>query len=260
MRYVLGIEGGGTKTLLRAADLDGRGEREARVGGSSLSRRAEGEVAAELARGCALARGDWAAEDCAAVCAGFASAGRSSGFFEATLRHWLPQAHVQVMTDAELAWRAANGGGDGIAIIAGTGSIAWGGFQGRQARAGGQGPGHDPGSGDWIGREAVASGLAPAPEDGNFPALLPWLLKEHWEAMQPILRRAADELAALLRACAETLRWHDPIGYSFGGVFAAVPELRGWVEQAWGHPVQAPRQSALDAALDLARAAAEAAR
>jgi N-acetylglucosamine kinase-like BadF-type ATPase len=189
------------------------------------------------------------------VCGGFASAGDSGDFYEAALRGLLPRARVRVMTDAELAWRAAAGGGDGIVIIAGTGSIAWGGFAGKQARAGGLGPGQDPGSGDWLGREAVAAGIVAAPEEGQFPALLPRLLAEQRAAMQPILRRAAEELAATLSECAAKLGWSEPVGYYSGGVFAAVPELRGWVEQAWGNPLREPRQPAIAAALAMAREA-----
>ena len=250
------MDGGGTKTLIAAAGLDGREEREARVGGSSLARRSAAEVTEELARGCGLARGEWAAEDCIAVCGGFASAERHQGVYEAALRGILPRARVRVITDAELAWRAANGGGDGIAIIAGTGSIACGGYQGRQARAGGLGPGRDPGSGDWIGREAVGAGIVAEPADGQFPALLPRLLTEHQAAMRPILRRAADELAATLRECAAELAWSEPVGYFSGGVFTAVPELRGWVEAAWGHPLRAPQHTPVEAALAMAREAA----
>jgi hypothetical protein len=212
-------------------------------------------VARELAKGCALARGDWAAENCAAVCGGFASAGAGGGFYEAELRRLWPRANVRVMTDAELAWLGATGGGDGIVIIAGTGSIAWGGCGGKRARAGGQGPGHDPGSGDWIGREAVAAGLVAAPQDGNFPALLPRLLAEQRAALQPILRRAAEALAATLRECAAALQWRAPVGYFCGGVFTAVPEMRGWVEQAWGHALLTPRQTAIAAAMARAREA-----
>src|SRR6185312_13452437 len=152
------MDGGGTKTLIAAAGLDGREGREARVGGSSLERRSAAEVAEELARGCGLARGDWAAEDCMAVC--------------------------------------------------------------------------------------------------QFPALLPRLLTEHREAMRPILRHAADELAATLRECAAELAWSEPVGYFSGGVFTAVPELRGWVEAAWGHPLRAPQHTPVEAALAMAREAA----
>lgn len=253
---MLGVEGGGTKTLVAAADLDSSAAHEVRVGGSSLARRSEAEVAAELARGCGLARGEWAAEDCAAVCGGFASAGQHTRVFTGILHGLLPRAQLLVMTDATLAWHAATGGGDGIALIAGTGSVAQGFYQGRTEKTGGEGPGRDPGSGDWIGREAVKAGIVAAPADGVFPALLPGLLRQHADDMLPILRRAAEELAAQLRACAEQLSWREPVGYASGGIFLAVPAMRGWVEQAWGHPVREPRQTAIAAAVAMARAAA----
>lgn len=67
-----------------------------------------------------------------------------------------PRARVRIIHDTELIL-AAGGASRGIAVIAGTGSVAWGiDSEGRQARSGGWG--HllgDEGSGYWIGREAV---------------------------------------------------------------------------------------------------------
>lgn len=63
--------------------------------------------------------------------------------------------HVTVISDAEAAWHAALGGGSGVLILAGTGSIALGrDAQGRWARAGGLGPLlGDDGSAFWLARE-----------------------------------------------------------------------------------------------------------
>jgi N-acetylglucosamine kinase-like BadF-type ATPase len=63
--------------------------------------------------------------------------------------------HVRVIADVEAAWHATHGGGgDGILVLAGTGSIVLGRTaRGRWARAGGLGPLlGDEGSGFWIGR------------------------------------------------------------------------------------------------------------
>jgi N-acetylglucosamine kinase-like BadF-type ATPase len=61
---------------------------------------------------------------------------------------------VQVVADVEAAWHATHANGDGILVLAGTGSIVLGRTaRGRWARAGGLGPLlGDEGSAFWIGR------------------------------------------------------------------------------------------------------------
>jgi CubicO group peptidase (beta-lactamase class C family) len=80
---------------------------------------------------------------------------------------------VRVVSDAATAWLGAFLGGPGIAVIAGTGSVAVGGGPG-------SGPGHllrcggygyllgDEGGGYWIGRQAMRAAVASA--DGTGPA------------------------------------------------------------------------------------------
>ncbi|TAN20877.1 MAG: hypothetical protein EPN33_13910 [Acidobacteria bacterium] len=233
MEVLLGIDGGGTKTELVATARWGGAVARARVGATSLSRKGAEAVGAELERGCgevlrALGAG---AEECAAVCAGFASAGRNQAQYDAMLAKLLPRARVRVMTDAELALWAAVGEGDGIVVIAGTGSIAWGRYEGRVARAGGTEPGNDPGSGDWIRRE-LASGQA-SPEI--------------------IYERAGTALAELLLACARELRWSAPAAFYTGGVLTHEPLVRAALAAAWPHALAALPYPPAEAALELAR-------
>jgi N-acetylglucosamine kinase-like BadF-type ATPase len=66
---------------------------------------------------------------------------------------------IEVVGDMVIAMEAAFGGGPGVIVIAGTGSIAYGrNSKGETARAGGWGFAiSDEGSGHWIGRSAVAA-------------------------------------------------------------------------------------------------------
>ncbi|MGH9480790.1 MAG: BadF/BadG/BcrA/BcrD ATPase family protein [Terriglobales bacterium] len=255
MQWVLGLDGGGTKTDLAAAPLQGGPFPQVRVGGSSLSRSSAAEVSRELAQGLQtlLAPTGLAAEQCSAVCAGFASAGSGGNcrVYKAILADLLPSARVAVLTDAELAWRGATRTEEGIVVIAGTGSIAWGRYRGRTAQAGGGGPGHDPGSGDWIGRRAVEAGLHPPPAGGNFAALMPELVAH--PGLAPILDDAGRLLAQLLQHCAEELAWSEPVAFPVGGIFAHFPAVRTALARHWGHPLLSPIASPIAAALALAR-------
>lgn len=78
----------------------------------------------------------------------------------ALIRPHVPHATVRVVHDSRLLL-AAGGAKTGVAVIAGTGSVAWGtNDNGEEARAGGWGYLlGDEGSGYWLGREAVRYSL-----------------------------------------------------------------------------------------------------
>ncbi|HXE31123.1 MAG TPA: BadF/BadG/BcrA/BcrD ATPase family protein [Terriglobales bacterium] len=255
MGFYLGLEGGGTKTDLVIGTQSGAPLGRWRLGPTSLSRRSTAEVAEELRRGisAALTAVGGAEDECLAVCGGFASAGSRGAEFTAMLQEVCPRARVEALTDAELALEAATGGGDGIILIAGTGSIAWGRRGGKLARAGGEGPGRDPGSGDWIGRQAVAAGLVSPPGDGNFAGLLPRLARETDPRVVALFQAAGQALAELLRSCAATLDWAAPESYARGGVVDHIPEVRQALERAWGRPLLTPKALPAEAALARAR-------
>jgi N-acetylglucosamine kinase-like BadF-type ATPase len=71
--------------------------------------------------------------------------------------HALPQGRFRCGNDVECGWAGSLSGEDGISVVAGTGSIAYGQFGGRSARAGGWGELFgDEGSAYWIAREGLA--------------------------------------------------------------------------------------------------------
>ena len=103
-----------------------------------------------------LAARDLTARDVAAVCAGAAGVDTPDGAarLRDLLAQRLPAAAIRVVHDSELILAAA-GLDAGIAVIAGTGSVAWGRRDdGTAARAGGWGYLlGDEGSGYWVARE-----------------------------------------------------------------------------------------------------------
>ncbi|MBV8491303.1 MAG: hypothetical protein JO199_12305 [Candidatus Eremiobacteraeota bacterium] len=94
----------------------------------------------------------------AAIVVGAAGTGRESvaNALQAALSMRFSQSNVRVVDDAKIALRAVAGGGDGIVLIAGTGSIAYGEISGARYRAGGYGYAFgDDGSGYAIGSAAL---------------------------------------------------------------------------------------------------------
>lgn len=173
MSYFLGYDGGGTKTECVLTDKSGRVLAQAVSGPSNPLRigydAAFSALAAATSHVLTAAKLD--AGQITAACAGLAGAGRKQVVKRvmAFLVDTFPKAVVHVTTDLEIALEAAAGTGEGVVLIAGTGSAAYGrNAAGQTLRAGGYGPWiGDEGSAFDIGRRAVAAmarsrdGLAP---------------------------------------------------------------------------------------------------
>jgi len=169
MTVFLGFDAGGTKTDCVALDATGRFLAETTGGAANPLRTgfAKACSALEETAGRALAEAREDTENVRAICAGVAGAGRPriARRLSSYLTRAFPQASVRVTTDIEIALEAAIGPiethGQGIVIIAGTGSAACGrNSGGKTVRAGGWGPWvGDPGSAYDIGRRAVAAAL-----------------------------------------------------------------------------------------------------
>ena len=163
MAYLLGLDGGGTKTECVVLDAQGNVVGKGLAGPSNPLRcgfdtafQSLSEAAAEALKEAKLPR-----TAITGVCAGLAGAGRGSVVRRTMdfLAQTFPGARAQVTTDYEIALEAAVGAGQGVVLIAGTGSVAYGrNAAGETARAGGYGPWvGDEGSAFDIGRRAVAA-------------------------------------------------------------------------------------------------------
>jgi N-acetylglucosamine kinase-like BadF-type ATPase len=100
---------------------------------------------------------------------------------------------IQVVGDMHVALEAAFSGAPGVVVIAGTGSIAYGrNERGETARAGGWGSAiSDEGSGEWIGRSAVAAALR-AYDSGQSSALIACILNSWHLATRDDVARVAS--------------------------------------------------------------------
>src|SRR5271165_7245614 len=160
MKYVLGLDGGGTKTECVLMDVEKTVCAQGRSGPSNPLRVGFGGA---LAAVCEAAR--WtmqdakvAPDDIAALCAGLAgtAAIEVPRKIKKLLSEEYPNAIVHVCTDLELTLEAT-GEGPAIVLIAGTGSAAVGrDAKGHIARIGGHGPLlGDEGSAYDVGRRAA---------------------------------------------------------------------------------------------------------
>ncbi len=168
-RFVLGVDGGATKTLAAVLDLESRAIHLGRGGPSNED--AVGAAAAVqallVASEEALGRAGITSERLGAgvlAVAGTDTEDLAQNVRSARADNWI------VVNDVVAAWATATGGGPGVAAIAGTGSNVFGvGPDGRGWRAGGWG--HllgDEGSGYWLGVQSIKAALRD--REGSGPA------------------------------------------------------------------------------------------
>lgn len=202
--YYIGFDGGGTKTECVLTDAGGGVLAQAVAGPSNPLRIGFEEAFSSLTAAAdhVLGAAKVDAAQITAACAGLAGAGRKHVVKRvmAYLVEMLPNAVVQVTTDLEIALEAATGGGEGVILIAGTGSSAFGrNAAGETLRAGGYGPWiGDEGSGFDIGRRAVAAmarscdALAPVTLLAD---MIPAALElESWDALIEKIAAHPDEV------------------------------------------------------------------
>jgi N-acetylglucosamine kinase-like BadF-type ATPase len=200
--YFLGFDGGGTKTDCVLADASGQVLERSTAGPSNPVRTGYTKAWFSLseAADAVLGRHKIRADGIQGVCAGLGGAGRSGVARRATtfFERSYPNAKVLVTTDLEIALEAAFGAGEGIMLLAGTGSAAFGrDANGHTARAGGRGPWFsDEGSAFDIGRRAFqAVALA---DEHRGPAtklstrILGWNEAHSWDALLEHITKSPD--------------------------------------------------------------------
>jgi N-acetylglucosamine kinase-like BadF-type ATPase len=160
-RVVVGLDIGGSKThgaLWRDGVLVG----EARAGSANVQNVSPEEAGAHLGELFDRLVGSDGVQALTRVIAGSGGVDTAddAGSLRALIAPRAPEARIEIVHDTRLIL-AAGGARTGIAVIAGTGSVAWGiDADGRQARSGGWGYLlGDEGSGYWLAREAVRRAL-----------------------------------------------------------------------------------------------------
>jgi N-acetylglucosamine kinase-like BadF-type ATPase len=171
-RVVVGVDGGGTKTLALVAGLDGQRLGQGLAGASNYNA-AGFEAACREIEAAILRALESAPGEVSAICLGLAGAGRPEDV-ERFLR-WggekFPEAALKVVSDVEILL-ACTRPGPALALICGTGSIVYGRTaEGELLRAGGWGYLFgDEGSGYAIGAAALRAVMRA--EDGRGAATL----------------------------------------------------------------------------------------
>jgi N-acetylmuramic acid 6-phosphate etherase len=190
MGFLIGIDGGGTKTVAILSDLAGnvlgRG-----IGGPSnyqvFGIEAAGEALNQATRA-AFADANLEPVSPRAICLGLSGVDRTADFdvIRAWLTEQMPGTPAVIVNDAMLVLAAGTPEGWGIALISGTGSIVYGRDRdGHTLRAGGWGYIlGDEGSGYAIGQAALRAVMRAS--DGRGPqTILTQAVLSHWSLAAP---------------------------------------------------------------------------
>ena len=162
MKYYIGIDGGGSKTVFAISDESGKILGTALAGSAFYKQIGEEGVIDLLRNGvaevCRFAEGD--ATDIASVCFGMPAWGESpvnDKIIEEKILSTFPEWNIHIVNDCEVGWAGSLELYPGINIVAGTGSIAFGkNEEGVTARCGGWSEWFgDEGSGYWLGGKCV---------------------------------------------------------------------------------------------------------
>jgi N-acetylmuramic acid 6-phosphate etherase len=189
--YLLGIDGGGTKTLALLASANGATLGRGQAPSSNYHKVGKDAALAALDEAIrnAFADAQLALEPVAAICLGMSGVDRPEDL--AVFQPWLADHHGQakavIVNDAELVLAAGTPDGWGVAAICGTGAICVGRNRaGERARADGWGNIlGDAGSGYAIGLAALRAVMRAYDGRGNATALSAAILG-HWSLETPV--------------------------------------------------------------------------
>ena len=185
VRTFLGVDGGGSKTAFLLIDESGRLLASHTEGPAYYLEIGWDALRSMLARGirATLASGSVSSENLDYAFIGLPAYGEDSKLLpqlDAAPSPPLLPMRYSCGNDAACAWAGALACEDGINLVAGTGSIGYGEYAGRRARAGGWGElFSDEGSAYWVAREALS--LFSRMSDGR-AARGPWhdLVRTHF--------------------------------------------------------------------------------
>ncbi|GAC1506932.1 MAG: BadF/BadG/BcrA/BcrD ATPase family protein [Steroidobacteraceae bacterium] len=184
MRTCLGVDGGGTKTDFLLIDETGRVLATRREGSAYYLQIGLEALQSMLVAGIEdMLQHAGVAPASTYAFLGLPAYGENAALLSSLDRiaaDVLPLERYRCGNDVVCGWAGALAGGDGINIVAGTGSIAYGEFASRSARAGGWGElFSDEGSAYWVARETLT--LFSRMSDGRTPrGPLYDLIREHF--------------------------------------------------------------------------------
>jgi N-acetylglucosamine kinase-like BadF-type ATPase len=169
MTYLLGVDGGGTKTEIHAVSKDGSDIRKTIIGGASWREHGVDTVVRAIHDAVAALVGPARVAGVAIGLPCYGESAEGDAQLEKAVKEIFAPAPVYLTNDVEVGWAGSLALQPGINVVAGTGSIAFGkDFYGNTARSGGWDDFYgDEGSCHWVARKMMETFSKQA--DGRIP-------------------------------------------------------------------------------------------
>ncbi|MBU5334422.1 BadF/BadG/BcrA/BcrD ATPase family protein [Anaerocolumna aminovalerica] len=184
MKYIMGVDGGGTHSRVLVTDLNGN-EIYQGIGKSTNIESNSLETVQKNFKDLFQEfhnKSDYSKEECISICVGTAGADTPEAvdLITGLISNLGYTCFIEVLNDSEIALAAETKGKPGIIIISGTGSIGFGVNEfGEKWRVGGFGYlVGDEGSGYWVARKGIGAALQDFDHSGD-KTILTEMLKEH---------------------------------------------------------------------------------
>ena len=158
--YVIGVDGGGTKTITALANFEGEILKQIRSGPSNLRNLGIESAIDSIAFGISEAIDGIKKENIAFVVVGLAAVDEEFKDKKEGIKKMLsektgiPGLKIGIVSDQLVAFKSGTDEEKGVVLISGTGAVCHGWWKGQEAKTSGWGWLNDEGSGFWIGQRA----------------------------------------------------------------------------------------------------------
>lgn len=241
MQYIIGVDGGGSKTEFASTWTNGKLIKTYITGSININNVGFKIASRNLLKGLENVKLNGKAEICIIGSAGLENERNRRRIMEILNENY--SGRVIVVSDAKIAYEAVKHRGNVIILICGTGSIAYTEVNGEKIRAGGWGYIiGDEGSGFWIARRALNNMLRNY-DEGRAPSKLSMRIMEIYKVKSPpeiigkiYSRRGIGEIAKIAeevaKACEEgdleAMKIIDEAGVELARIVKTVIEKSGF--------------------------------
>ena len=199
-KYVIGVDGGGTKTIAAFADLNGKIFKMAKSGPSNLRNVGLKVAVASISEAILKVIGEIREKEILSIFIALAAIEEEFKFEKEKIKKEILKnpkisktlrGDIEIVSDQIAAFRSGTDEKDGLVLIAGTGSVCHGWKGNHEAKAGGWGWANDEGSGFWAGQkgyQAIFKDLDGRKERTKITKLLfkEWKLKNKEDFLKKI--------------------------------------------------------------------------
>lgn len=199
-KYVISVDGGGTKTIAAFADLNGKIFKMAKSGPSNLRNVGLKVAVASISEAILKVIGEIREKEILSIFIALAAVEEEFKFEKEKIKKEILKNYkisktlrgdIEIVSDQIAAFRAGTDEKDGLILIAGTGSVCHGWKGNHEAKAGGWGWANDEGSGFWAGQkgyQAIFKDLDGRKERTKITKLLfkEWKLKNKEDLLKKI--------------------------------------------------------------------------